>query len=486
MPERHFPNSAGTPREKMAGFFEKIGTWPAAAVLIFAAAALGFGQADSPRSPQTRRVELIREDLLPKPSATPLVTPTGSSEPLETVATPIIYANSPFPIIAETPIPGRSGVLIEDINGNVIVESSSDAAFNPASNVKLATAYAVLVTFGPNFRFITNVWTDGTLDSETGVLDGNLYVSGRDPVFAYEHAILLADELNRMGIRSITGNLIVTENFVINRTSSASRSAKSMLAYFDSEKRSSAAKRAWSDFRFYSGKPGRFAESPGLVFSGEAAIGPIPPGTRLLFAHESAAMREIVKAMLSFSSNFLAARLGEMLGGPLAVARIVHQYTGAEPAEFYMQTSSGLGINRVTPRAMMKLLRALRADLARFDMRLADILPVAGMDEGTLENRFDTDFSRGSVVGKTGTLSHTDGGVSTLAGEMNTRSGKVLFVIFNQRGRVSRFRAFQNSYISLIQGQLGGAAQLDYSPISIEARLATNRISYPESRVLGN
>lgn len=470
----------------MARFLGKIGNWPGAAVLIFAATAFSFGQAEPPRSAPTRRVELVREDPLPKPSVSPLVTPTGRSEPLETISEPAIYANSPFPIIAETPIPGRSGVLVEDMNGNVIVESSSDAAFNPASNVKLATAYAVLVTFGPNFRFITNVWTDGTLDAETGVLDGNLYVSGRDPVFGYEHAILLADELNRMGIRTINGNLIVTENFVINRTSSASRSAKSMLASFDSEKRSSAAKRYWADYRFYSGTPGRFAESPGLVFSGDALIGPIPTGTRLLFAHESAAMREIVKAMLSFSNNFLAARLGEMLGGPLEIARFVHQHTGAGPAEFYMQTSSGLGTNRVSPRAMMKLLRALRADLARFDMTLADILPVAGMDEGTLENRFDTDFSRGSVVGKTGTLSHTDGGVSTLAGEMNTRSGKILFVIFNQRGGVSRFRAFQNSYISLIQGQLGGASQLDYSPISIEARLATNRISYPESRILGN
>jgi len=152
---------------------------------------------------------------------------------------------------------------------------------------------------------------------------------------------------------------------------------------------------------------------------------------------------------------------------------------GIQPSEFNIQTSSGLGINRVTPSAMMKLLRTFSNTLAQYRMKFSDIMPVAGIDKGTLEERFDTDFSRGSVVGKTGTLGNTDGGVSALAGEMNTRAGKLLFVIFNQRGSVSRFRAFQNLYVSMIQGQFGGAAPLDYSPIDFETRLAKSRVEYP-------
>jgi hypothetical protein len=101
------------------------------------------------------------------------------------------------------------------------------------------------------------------------------------------------------------------------------------------------------------------------------------------------------------------------------------------------------------------------------------------MDKGTLENRFDTDFSSGSVIGKTGTLGNTDGGVSALAGEINTRNGTLLFVIFNQRGSVARFRSFQNNYVSLIQGQFGGAAPIGYSPVSLDARMAKTRFSYP-------
>jgi len=116
-------------------------------------------------------------------------------------------------------------------------------------------------------------------------------------------------------------------------------------------------------------------------------------------------------------------------------------------------------------------------------MTFADIMPVAGVDKGTLERRFDTDFARGSVVGKTGTLGNTDGGVSSLAGEIQTKNGKLLFVIFNQRGGVNRFRAFQNSLVALIQGQMGGATPMAYNQVPLDVRLANTRITYPDSRV---
>ena len=86
------------------------------------------------------------------------------------------------------------------------------------------------------------------------------------------------------------------------------------------------------------------------------------------------------------------------------------------------------------------------------------------------------------MVGKTGTLGNTDGGVSALAGEITTRNGTLLFVIFNQRGSVPKFRAFQNSYVSLIQGQFGGAAPMVYNPVALDVRLANTRITYPDSR----
>lgn len=419
----------------------------------------------------------------PVPSATPLVKKTSSI-----AATSVGTASSiksSIPLLAETAIPGYSGVLVETLNGDVVVESASNSSFNPASNVKLATAFAVLKTFGPEYRFPTSVWTDGSYEESTGTIYGNIYISGRDPMFGFEHAVMLAQELNRMGIRTIKGDLVVTDNFTMNFGLSPQKASQVLFATLDSSKRSASASNTWASFQINSGRLNPNGTVPSISFTGSVYVQPMPGNVNLLFSHESAKMRDILKATLCYSNNFLAERLGEMVGGPYAVARLVQQHAGVSPYEFSIQTSSGLGINRVTPNAMMKLLRALRNDLAGYRMTFADIMPVAGVDKGTLENRFDSDFALGSVVGKTGTLGNTDGGVSALAGEISTRSGKVLFVIFNQRGSVARFRSFQNNYISLIQGQLGGPAAMGYDEIPLNARLARTRISYPDGRHSG-
>lgn len=433
----------------------------------------GYGQASGPNSggpqPLLQPIQVVKGSA-PIPASTPFVKKTSIVTPTSSAYT------------AEMEVPGYSGILVETLDGKTVSDSSSMATFNPASNVKVATAYAVLKAFGPEFRFATDVWTDGTIDKATGTLYGNLYVSGRDPMFNPEHAVALALELNRLGIATINGDLVVTDNFSLGYSASAVRSGQSLFAMIDASKRSPAATRAWLNYLSYSGKFNQVSGTPSVSFSGSAYVQAIPSNLKLLFRHESAPMREILKVTLCYSNNFLAERLGDMLGGAYAVARSVQLNAGVAPEEFYLQTSSGLGINRVTPHAMMKLLRALRNDLARYKMTFADIMPVAGIDKGTLENRFDTDFATGSVVGKTGTLPNTDGGVSALCGEINTRNGKLLFVIFNQRGGVQKFRAFQNNFVSTIQGQFGGAASMNYSPVSLDVRLARTRVSYPDTR----
>jgi D-alanyl-D-alanine carboxypeptidase/D-alanyl-D-alanine-endopeptidase (penicillin-binding protein 4) len=440
------------------------------ATAVFCFSAQGQSAANSGPQPFLQDITVQRDG-----DSTDLVKKTSSIAPIPAA----VHANSSIPVLAEVEIPGYTGILVQKMDGTTVVEIGSDLTFNPASNVKIATAYAVLKTFGPEYRFPTNVWTDGTVDQATGTLTGNIYISGRDPMFGYEHAVSIANELNHLGIRSVTGDLIVTSDFVMNYSSATSRTSQILLTTLDGTKRSAAATRAWLEFLNNSGRAGKGYGIPGVSFSGSVYVQPIPSSLKLLFTHESAPMREILKATLCYSNNFLAERLGDMLGGPFAVARIVQQTTGVQPAEFSIQTSSGLGINRVSPAAMMKLLRAFSDDLARYRMTYADIMPVAGVDKGTLEERFDSDFSKGSVVGKTGTLGQTDGGVSALAGQINTRNGKLLFVIFNQRGSVSRFRAFQNFYVSLVQGQFGGAAPLDYTPVEMGARLAKTKIEYP-------
>lgn len=444
-------------------------------IAVFAAAFFGVITASAQSMPLLQDIKVYTE-----PTPVPLIKKIGSSSP---VAAAI---KTSIPVLMETPIPGYSGVLVESLDGGVVVESLSGATFNPASNVKIATSYAVLKSFGPGYRFPTNVWTDGSIDATTGTLVGNVYVSGRDPVFGHEHAMAIAYELNRMGIRSVQGDLIVTDNFTMNYSTSLQRSAETLFASLDTAKRSSTAVKVWYNFVNNSGRVGYYNSIPSVTFGGKVYVQSMPSTLNLLFSHESAPMRDIVKAMMCYSNNFLSDRLGDMIGGPYAIARLVQQDIGVGQDQFYIQTASGLGINRVSPSAMMKLLRVFRNELSKNRMTFMDIMPVAGMDDGTLEGRFANDYSLGSVVGKTGTLGQTDGGVSALAGEINTRDGRFLFVIFNQRGRVNGFRAFQNNYISLIQGQFGGPVALGYQPVSLEARLAKTKVSYPNSRAYGN
>ncbi|MBK8150199.1 MAG: D-alanyl-D-alanine carboxypeptidase [Acidobacteria bacterium] len=441
-------------------------------------------------SASNTNAQVYTRPATPSPTPKPLlqdiqVVPQGGSTTNQTQTTGVTQTAAPssvYPTLADVQIPGYSGVLVETLEGKNVVDSYSNYAFNPASNVKIATAYAVLKTFGPDFRFQTTVWTDGQVDPATRTLVGNLYVSGRDPMFNLEHGVRLAHELNNLGIQSISGDLIVTDNFAMNYSMSPVASGNNLLASLDAGRRNAATSKAWQNYLLNSGKFGQAISLPSISISGTVYVQPMPGSLRPLFTHESAPMKEILKVTLSYSNNFLSERLGDMVGGAYRVAQIVQQGAGVFPQEFILQTSSGLGINRVTPRAMMKLLRALRTDLARYKLGFSDVMPVAGIDKGTLEGRFDSDFARGSVIGKTGTLGNTDGGVSALAGEIGTRSGTLLFVIFNQRGSVPRFRAFQNSYVSMIQSQFGGAAPMTYNAVSLDVRIANTRVTYPETR----
>jgi D-alanyl-D-alanine carboxypeptidase/D-alanyl-D-alanine-endopeptidase (penicillin-binding protein 4) len=142
-------------------------------------------------------------------------------------------------------------------------------------------------------------------------------------------------------------------------------------------------------------------------------------------------------------------------------------------SEVQLSSVSGLGVNRVTPRAMMKIFRGLRNELQKHSLTPADIMPVGGIDPGTLEDRFTGPAWEGSVIAKTGTLVRTDGGASSLVGQMKTASGDVLlFVIMNQRGSVLRFRQNQDRLVMQVQNSRGGPKSFGYKPRVLAMKLA--------------
>ena len=374
-------------------------------------------------------------------------------------------------------VTGSRGVLVETVDKQMVLEQSADETFNPASCVKLATALAALRSFGANYRYSTAVWTDGTFDKTTGTITGDLIISGRDPTFHWEHAVMLAQELNRLGIRTVTGNLIVAPRFTMDFDGSAERSGNYLYDTLDSSRRSAFATRAWMDQRIAVGDNASLQSVPSVAVMGAVYVDSVPPRARMLLTHKSSKLTDVLKALLCYSNNFMAELIGDTLGGPEGVRQMMISKFGVNASEIRLASTSGLHTNRMTPRAMMKILRALRDELATYGMTPSDIMSVAGVDPGTLEKRYVEDASRGSVIAKTGTLPRTDGGASALTGQMRTASGEtLLFVIFNMSGDVERFREYQDALVTQIQCAHGGPAPFDYRPQPLTIRLAGSEI----------
>ena len=89
-----------------------------------------------------------------------------------------------------------------------LLSLNAEAAFNPASVMKLVTSFAALATLGPDFVWHTDVWALGTIDA--GVLDGDLVIKGYgDPTLTLERLWLLQRRLRALGIRDIRGRLVL-------------------------------------------------------------------------------------------------------------------------------------------------------------------------------------------------------------------------------------------------------------------------------------
>jgi len=416
----------------------------------------------------------------PLPSATPFVVSTWPGMPPVAASPdiPQLIPAQPSP----TPVFYNQGVLVETLDGRIVMEQAANQQYNPASVVKLATALDALQTFGPNYRFSTVVWTNGTFDQATGTITGDLILSGRDPSFHYEHAVAVARELNRLGIRTVTGDLIVPPKFTMNFGWSASRSGEIFYDTLDATRRPAAATRAWFDERLAHSDTAATQIIPSVAVMGAVYVSSVPQNARPLLTHRSSKLVDVLKVLLCYSNNFMAERLGDNLGGAAGVQHFLISKVGLAPGDVRLASTSGLGINRLSPRSMMKIYRALLLELAKHRLSPSDIMPVAGIDPGTLQKRYTFGYSRGSVIGKTGTLGRSDGGVSALAGQMRTQSGEtLLFIIFNQRGSVSRFREAQDRLVSDLQFARGGPAPFNYSPQTLAMRLSDTELEQADA-----
>jgi D-alanyl-D-alanine carboxypeptidase/D-alanyl-D-alanine-endopeptidase (penicillin-binding protein 4) len=88
----------------------------------------------------------------------------------------------------------------------------AENSVNPASTLKLLTSFIALDELGPNFRWKTQVYTDGTL--KDGILTGKLYLKGGgDPNFTWDKLSQLLRQLRQQGLREIRGDLVLDRSY---------------------------------------------------------------------------------------------------------------------------------------------------------------------------------------------------------------------------------------------------------------------------------
>ena len=198
-----------------------------------------------------------------------------------------------------------------------------------ASLTKIATSLAAFQTWGPNHQFQTLVSSTGPVVN--GVVQGDLVITGTgDPMFVGEEAIALGNSLNKIGIKQVKGNLIITGAFAMNFQRNpllAGQLLKQALNH-----------RTWSRsvvFQ-YSVMP-KGTPKPEVIIAGNIKVDPQPKvGQTLLVRHLSLPLPKIIKEMNVFSNNDIAEMLADSVGGADVVSATAAQLAGVSKSEILL------------------------------------------------------------------------------------------------------------------------------------------------------
>ncbi len=328
-------------------------------------------------------------------------------------------------------VSARQGVWIQS-DWTKLAEYGGTVPRSAASLTKIATTLAVLSKWGADYRYLTSIYAFGSV--EDGVLKGDLAIAGSgDPFFVWKDAIALGNTLNELGIRKVTGNLLIVGNFAMNFKSDPAISGELLKLGLNSRLWNAPVKTQYDTLP--PGTPKSEVVIPGAV----QLIDELSPDAKLLLRHESITLTEILKQMNIYSNNKMAEMLAQTVGGGKVVAQIAAKAAKVPLEEIQLMNGSGLGLdNRISPRAACAMLMAIERLLQSTDVGVMDLFPVAGRDtHGTMENR---QIPEGTAV-KTGTLNQ----VSALAGVIPTEErGLVWFAIVNSGSQIPTFRQEQD------------------------------------------
>ena len=333
--------------------------------------------------------------------------------------------------------------------GTRIYEYHPNRVSIPASNLKLVTAAATLRRLGPDYRFRTRLALRGHQTGTTYV--GNIYlVGGGDPSLstrAFGRDILegganldrLWKHLNNLGIRRITGKLIVVDTFhdhkryVSTWPAGVAFDECPALGALTVNHAMPGASLAGSSVHNPSIHAGEALRASllrhNIRIDRRTVQGTLPADATTVAYLYSPPLQQLVRFMNRYSDNFTAEILLKDLGriargsGTTQAGRqeAIHQLAlmGIDTSAFTMLDGSGLSYaNAATSRGLATLVRIAEADPI-IGGPFFRSLPSSGVS-GTLIHRMDRYPAKSRVRAKTGTLRVA----SALSGTATRLSGR--------------------------------------------------------------
>ena len=342
------------------------------------------------------------------------------------------------------------GLMVYDLTSDsVLYEYNKRQRMRPASTMKLLTAITAINKLGGSYRFRTQLFYTGRIDSCT--LKGDVYcVGGFDPRFNSDDMKSFVESFKRMGVDTIRGNLFADTSMKDN-----DRLGNGWCWDDDEDPLSPLLISRKDNFmdRFLAA-----LRDQNIYVDGSIKSGALPNGAYAMNARFHT-IDQILMKMMKESDNLYAEALFYQLAASTGthpatykearsvIKQLIDAKFGIPPSQYDIADGSGLSLyNYVTPELEVAFLKYAYANNNIF-LHLYPSLPVAGVD-GTLRHRMRGGTARGNVHAKTGTVE----GISSLAGYCTASNGHTLcFSIINQGvNRASEGRAFQDKVCQLL------------------------------------
>lgn len=322
------------------------------------------------------------------------------------------------------------GIMVYDLDADsAIFKHNERQLMRPASTMKTITAITALDRLGGSYQFKTELCYTGRVDSTT--LNGDVYcVGGFDPRFNRDDMQAFAEALHKMGVDTIRGNLYADCSM-----KDDDRLGEGWCWDDDNPVLSPLVFQRKDIFM------DKFLDAihrAGITVVGNVSEKRKPQDANCIVSRFHT-IDQVLMRMLKESDNLYAEsmyyQIAASTGNRPATAKdaknIERQLItrlGLNASRYRLADGSGLSLyNYVSPELEVKFLR-YAFDNQNIYNHLLPALPIAGVD-GTLKKRMHSQFTRGNVHAKTGTVE----GIVSLCGYCTAANGHHLcFSIINQ------------------------------------------------------